>query len=81
MREWDPIGVQDIPEAADEYDGYVGRVHVMLMSEQASAETIAAYLFDIATNHMGLSNSVRLAELSDHAASTLVAIRPELEIH
>jgi hypothetical protein len=27
MREWDPIGVAGSPEAADEYDSYVGKVH------------------------------------------------------
>jgi hypothetical protein len=26
MRDWDPIGVAGIAEAADEYDGYVGTV-------------------------------------------------------
>jgi len=26
MEEWDAIGVSDIPEAADEYDSYVGEV-------------------------------------------------------
>ena len=25
MQHWDPIGVADIPEAADEYDSYLGR--------------------------------------------------------
>ena len=23
LREWDPIGIQDIPEAQDEYDSYI----------------------------------------------------------
>lgn len=35
MREWDPIGIKD------EYDGYVGKVYVMLMYENASADAIA----------------------------------------
>ncbi len=26
LREWDPIGVRDVAEAQDEYDGYVGGV-------------------------------------------------------
>ena len=29
MREWDPIGVAGIPQAADEYDTYVGKVYVI----------------------------------------------------
>jgi hypothetical protein len=30
MEDWDPIGVEGIPEAADEYDSYVGVVGQML---------------------------------------------------
>jgi hypothetical protein len=36
MREWDPIGVSGVPEAADEYDRYVGTVYVMLMDHRAT---------------------------------------------
>lgn len=34
---WDPVGVQDTPEAADEYEGYVGRVFPFIRDEDASA--------------------------------------------
>lgn len=27
MRDWDPIGVHGIPEAADEYDMYIGGIY------------------------------------------------------
>jgi hypothetical protein len=27
LRDWDPIGVNDVPEAQDEYDSYVGGVY------------------------------------------------------
>ena len=57
MREWDPIGVAGIPEAADEYDSYANKAYVMLMDDRATAEAISAYLFEIATSHMGLSNT------------------------
>jgi hypothetical protein len=30
MAEWDPIGVCDIPDAALEYDGYIGGVYELL---------------------------------------------------
>jgi hypothetical protein len=80
MREWDPIGVADIPEAADEYDGYVGAVYVMLMDQRASKEQIASYLFDVAANHMGLS-APTYAERSDNAASVLVSMRSDFETH
>jgi hypothetical protein len=24
LRDWDPIGINDVPEARDEYDSYIG---------------------------------------------------------
>ncbi len=81
MREWDPIGVAKMPEAADEYDRYADRTFVMLMDERATAEAIAAYLFEIATKHMGLTDIANLADRSDRVARTLVALRPEFETH
>lgn len=30
MDHWDPIGVAEVPEAADEYDTYVGHIGRML---------------------------------------------------
>ena len=80
IREWDPIGVAGVPEAADEYDRYAARAYVMLMDERATAGAIAAYLLDIAARHMGLS-SATLAERSEQTATALVALRPELETH
>jgi hypothetical protein len=81
MREWDPIGVAGIPEAAGEYDAYADEAYVMLMDQRAAAETISAYLFEIATKRMGLSNIADLADRSDRVARTLVTTRPEFEIH
>jgi len=42
LRDWDPIGIQDIAEASDEYDRYADKAYVMLMDERATAESIAA---------------------------------------
>jgi hypothetical protein len=81
MRDWDPIGVAGIPEAAEEYDDYADRAYVMLMDERATADAIAAYLFEIATKHMGLPNTADLADRSDRVARRLVTLRPELETH
>jgi hypothetical protein len=81
MRDWDPIGVSGVPEAADEYDRYVGKVYVMLMDERATANSIAAYLFDTATRNMGLSARAELVERCSRAAATLVGLRPEFETH
>lgn len=30
MAKWDPIGVSEVPEAADEYDSYIGGVYELL---------------------------------------------------
>ena len=54
IREWDPIHVQDIPEAQDEYDGYVGGVY-QLLSGDASEFMIATHLARIERESMGFS--------------------------
>jgi hypothetical protein len=77
LREWDLIGVG---RAQDEYDAYVGKVYVMLMDEHATAEAIAAYLFEVATGHMGLSDP-ELAERSKNTAELLIGLRPHFETH
>jgi len=43
LREWDPIGVADVPEARSEYDAYAPRVYGLL-ARGAPAEEVAAYL-------------------------------------
>ena len=55
MERWDPIGVADMPDAAGEYDSYVGTVGRMLR-EGATAEELAAYLTQIRTERMGLNH-------------------------
>ena len=81
LRDWDPIGIYDMLEAADEYDAYANKAYVMLMDEGATASEIAGYLFAIATEHMGLTHSQQLAERSDHVAKLLVSLRPEFQTH
>jgi hypothetical protein len=81
MDHWDPIGVRDIPEAADEYDRYVGEVYVLLMDNRASEAEISAYLFATATEYMGLSPTDLGAKAATETASILVALRPEFELH
>lgn len=54
LKVWDPIGVGDIPECADEYDCCVGGVH-SLLANGSTDEQIANYLWRQATEHMGLS--------------------------
>jgi hypothetical protein len=61
LKEWDPIGVGDIPEAHDEYDSYVGTIYKLLISNQSKQE-IADYLCWLETEHMGLSGDRQAAE-------------------
>ena len=51
---WDPIGVNKIPGARDEYDSYVNEVFILLDSG-ASDEQIGKHLLHIASETMGLS--------------------------
>jgi hypothetical protein len=30
LRAWDPIGIQDDPSAADEYDSYAAQIYLMM---------------------------------------------------
>lgn len=81
LRDWDPIGVNGIPEATDEYDAYADKAYVMLMDEGATASEIAGYLYIVATEHMGLTDHGHLAERSDQVAQLLVQLRPEFGTH
>ena len=58
MEEWDPIGVEDVPEAADEYDSYIGGVFDLL-ERKASGDELAEYLRRIEIDRMGLVNASR----------------------
>src|SRR5690349_10296109 len=64
MHHWDPIGVEGVPEAADEYDGYIGVYR--LVASKADAQRIAKHLATIQTEMMGLpqktENLVGVAE-------------------
>jgi hypothetical protein len=54
LNDWDPIGISDVPEAADEYDSYVGRIYRLLASG-ATATDLARHLRNIEVETMGLS--------------------------
>ena len=54
LRAWDPIGINDVPEAQDEYDSYVGGVYRLLASG-ASEDQLIEHLRRIETTSMGLS--------------------------
>jgi hypothetical protein len=71
---WDPIGVSGVPQARDEYDGYVGGV-VSLLESGAGEQFICAHLTRIADENMGLPDR---KEESARAASVLVDWRDHL---
>jgi hypothetical protein len=54
LRDWDPIGVGEVPEAQDEYDLYIGDIH-LLLSRHADENEIAKYLSGVETERMGFS--------------------------
>jgi len=53
LKEWDPIGVNDIPGASDEYSGYVGALYELLISGAAEKD-VFDYLWWTETDQMGL---------------------------
>jgi hypothetical protein len=78
LEDWDPIGVQDVAEAQDEYDGYVGGVYRLLVSG-ASAREIAEHLCAIEAEQMGLS--VATPESRFSVAEKLSRLNVRLEPH
>lgn len=73
LMEWDPIGIQEFPEAHDEYDSYVPDLCELLMRKE-TCETVFAYLWQLETEHMGLCGD----QLRTHAfAERLISIAKE----
>jgi hypothetical protein len=70
MDRWDPIGVADVPEAADEYDPYVGAIGERLRSQE-SADELAAYLTWVQVERMELT-------ATDAAAANDLAVAKQL---
>jgi hypothetical protein len=72
MEEWDPIQARGVPEAADEYDGYLGPLAARLR-EGASADEIASYLTKVEEVRMGLGRSPAARERNTALAARLRA--------
>ena len=53
MQHWDPIGIKDVPECADEYDRYIDDIHWLLLCGAGFPE-IAQHLHGIERRQMGL---------------------------
>ena len=60
---WDPIGVKDAPNAQDEYDGYIGKLFELLMSNAPDAELVE-HLYWAAHDQMGFEAARRSDMLS-----------------
>jgi len=61
LDEWDPIGIRDIPEAKDEYSGYVSPLRDLIIQHKSQQE-IFDYLWWAETEHMGLSGNRQATE-------------------
>jgi hypothetical protein len=81
MAEWDPIGVRDLSGPEDEYDVFVGTVYLLLVREDVSADQIEAHLLDAATGRLGLPRTSGIEESSARAASKLIELRPQFQLH
>lgn len=53
LEDWDPIGISSLPDAQNEYDGYVAEVY-RLLSRGATRSELIDYLWWVETEHMGL---------------------------
>ena len=65
---WDPIGIAAVPMARDEYQAYLPQ-DFGLLKENATEETITAYLESAVVDRMGLNSN---HEESVHVASVLL---------
>jgi len=70
LRDWDPIGVCDIPGAADEYDSYIPEI-CALMRSGSDAQALAAHLLELATGMACRPDLQRAAQ----AAEALLRLR------
>ena len=70
-QDWDPIGINDVSPADDEYDSYVGDVCSLLLSGANAAE-LRQHLAHIEADNMGLSSPC--SHLDDVVAKLLAMV-------
>jgi hypothetical protein len=46
LKDWDPVGIQDVPQAGDEYDRYIPPIAKMVIGK-ASAPEVSQRLLEI----------------------------------
>ena len=71
IKEWDPIGVSDVPEAQDEYDSYAPKITGMLIEKKPRNE-IFDYLWLLETDHMGLTGTDEARNATDKFVDRLI---------
>ncbi|MEO8376546.1 MAG: hypothetical protein ABI579_02660 [Candidatus Sumerlaeota bacterium] len=74
IDEWDPIGVNQHPEAQDEYDSYAPGLSKYLLNDPQWIE-IFNYLWEIETERMGLQGH---RQHTEEIAKRLLMIASEL---
>lgn len=72
MAGWDPIGVNDTPDAADEYDGYIGGIYE-LIEGGASEAAISSHLREIEIDHMEMTDAAGLPLLPEFKRTAAAA--------
>lgn len=76
MKEWDPIGVCDIPEAKDEYDSYVPpHIYSQLIHRRTENE-IFENLWKIENENMGLFGN---GQRTENVTKLLLKLREKME--
>lgn len=70
MRDWDPIGINEVREAQDEYDEYAAVVTQMIR-KGASREEFYRYLRGVETDSIGLRGDRERASLAAESLSAL----------
>jgi hypothetical protein len=69
MAVWDPIGVRDVPQVQDEYDGYIDGVYDFLI-DRSSDHDIETHLWRIGAETIGMSGATK-----SHMTDTVSALR------
>ena len=72
MDEWDPIGVNGIPEAAEEYDRYIGAIYGMIQ-RSASERDVSAHLRRLEIDEMEMVDAAGLPLLTDEKRDAVAA--------
>ncbi len=74
LREWDSIGVKDVPQAQDEYDSYAPHIYTLLITGRS--QELSDYLWSVETENMGLTGD---RQATESFAERLMRIPREIE--